>query len=70
MPKTRKECLALDRYSMMEDDWTVENEDVFVSPLVGERPGQTVLLGERIRNGSISADLNIFVTGNRFKYFT
>ena len=45
MPKTRKECLALDRYSMMEDDWQVEKEDVFVSPLVGERPGQTVLLG-------------------------
>jgi len=59
MPDARRECLALDRYSMMEDDWRVEKEDAFVSPLVKERPGQTILFGERIRNGSISADVTI-----------
>ncbi|HSB69263.1 MAG TPA: hypothetical protein VLT62_08040 [Candidatus Methylomirabilis sp.] len=59
MPKANAECLALDRYSMMEDDWQVEKEDTFISPLVKDRPGQTVLFGKRIRNGSISADVTI-----------
>lgn len=58
MPK-KKECLALDRYSMMEDDWKIEKGDVFVSPLVKERSGQMMMFGERIRNGSISADVTI-----------
>lgn len=44
---------------MMEDDWLVEAGDTFVSPLVKERPGQTVMFGERNRNGSISADVTI-----------
>lgn len=57
--KTKAECSTLDRYSMMEDDWQVENSDTFISPLVNERPGQTILFGERIRNGSISADVTI-----------
>lgn len=49
----------LERHSMMEDDWLVEDGDTFVSPLVEERPGQTVMFGERIRNGAISADVTI-----------
>lgn len=59
MPEETQDCLPLDRYSMMEDDWEVAGEDTFVSPLVEERPGQTILFGERIRNGSISADVTI-----------
>jgi len=43
----------------MEDDWQVEKEETFTSPMVKERPGQTILFGERIRNGSISAEVTI-----------
>jgi hypothetical protein len=56
--------LALDRYSMMEDDWQVEG-DTFTSPLVDERPGQMLLFGDRLRNGSISADITIVDSGTR-----
>lgn len=59
MQKAKSKCLALDRYSMMEDDWQVEKKDSFISPLVEERPGQAILFGERVRNGSISADVTI-----------
>ena len=50
--------LSLERYSMLEDDWVVEG-DAFRSPMVKERPAQILLFGERIRNGSISADITI-----------
>lgn len=59
MPKAKEKCLALDRYSMMEDDWQIEKEDAFISPMVKDRPGQTILFGERIRNGAISTDVTI-----------
>ncbi len=48
-----------DRYSMLEDDWQVEDNVTFISPMVKERPGQTVIFGERIRNGSIEADVTM-----------
>ena len=50
--------VGLERHAMLEDDWNVEN-DVFESPLVKERLGQTLLFGERLRNGSISADITL-----------
>jgi hypothetical protein len=50
--------VLLDRYSMLEDDWAVEG-GAFTSPLVPERPDQTLLFGDRLRNGSISADITI-----------
>jgi hypothetical protein len=59
MATRHKPGLPLDRYSMMEDDWEVENADGFVSPMTKERAGQTIMFGERIRNGSISADVTI-----------
>ncbi len=40
----------LDRYSMLEDDWAVDGH-AFTSPLVSERPDQTLLFGDRLRTG-------------------
>ena len=51
--------LGLERYSMLEDDWQVEGDGVFVSPLVQTRPEQSLIFGERLRNGSIRADITI-----------
>jgi hypothetical protein len=62
---SRAEDALLDRHSMMEDDWTVEVRGTFASPMVPERPGQTLLFGERIRNGSISADITILDSAPR-----
>ena len=56
------ESSILERYSMMEDDWAVPARDTFVSPMVDERPGQMLMFGERLRNGSISADITILDT--------
>jgi hypothetical protein len=56
--------VLLDRYSMLEDDWTVEGHG-FTSPLVSERPDQTLLFGDRLRNGSISADITIIESQTR-----
>ena len=56
--------VSLDHYAMLEDDWQVE-EGVFVSPLVKERPGQMLLFGDRVRNGSISADITILESHDR-----
>src|SRR5207248_5685486 len=54
------------KYSMMNDDWLVErDESSFTSPLHKDRPGQMVIFGERIRNGSISADITLLETANR-----
>jgi hypothetical protein len=50
--------VGLERHAELEDDWKVQ-DDVFESPLVKERPGQTLLFGERLRNGSISADITV-----------
>jgi hypothetical protein len=50
--------VGLERHAELEDDWKVE-DGVFESPLVKERPGQTLLFGERLRNGSISADITV-----------
>jgi hypothetical protein len=56
--------VGFERHAVLEDDWKVENE-VFESPLVKERPGQTLLFGERLRNGSISADITILESHER-----
>ena len=56
--------VGLERHAVLEDDWTVEN-NVFESPLVKERFGQMLLFGERLRNGSIRADITILETNLR-----
>ena len=56
--------VGLERHAVLEDDWKVEN-NVFESPLVEERLGQMLLFGERLRNGSISADITILETNLR-----
>lgn len=53
------------KYSMLDDDWTVGKDGSFTSPLVDDRPGQIVIFGDRIRNGSIGADITILETKNR-----
>ena len=50
--------MSLERYAMLEDDWKVEGAS-FISPSVKERPAQMLLFGDRLRNGSISADITI-----------
>jgi hypothetical protein len=47
------------RYSMLQDDWTVEADQSFVSPLIAERPEQTVVFADRLRNGSLSAEVTL-----------
>jgi hypothetical protein len=44
---------------MLQNDWTVESEDSFVSLLVKTQREQMVVFADRIRNGSISADVTI-----------
>lgn len=56
--------VALDRYAMLEDDWKAEGTS-FESPLVKERPGQTLLFGERLRNGSVGADITLLESHTR-----
>lgn len=56
--------VVLERHAVLEDDWKIE-DDSFESPLVKERPGQTLLFGERLRNGTISADITILETSQR-----
>jgi len=56
--------VSLDRYSMLEDDRSVEGRS-FTAPLVPERPAQTLLFGDRLRNGLISADITIIESQSR-----
>jgi len=46
------------RYSTLNDDWEVKGQS-FTAPLVPERRAQTLLFGDRLRNGSVSADIEI-----------
>jgi hypothetical protein len=48
---------------MLQDDWTVESDESFVSPLVPERGEQTVVFADRLRNGSLSADITLLESG-------
>jgi hypothetical protein len=56
--------VALERHAVLEDDWKIEDGS-FESPLVKERAGQTLLFGERLRNGTISADITILDSSQR-----
>jgi hypothetical protein len=47
------------KYSMLDDDWEIGDKDSFTSPLVEERPEQILIFADRIRNGSISADITL-----------
>ncbi len=53
------------KYSMLNDDWEVGEDGSLTSPIVKDRPGQMVIFGPRIRNGSISADITILETQAR-----
>ncbi|MBI1353519.1 MAG: hypothetical protein GC160_04175 [Acidobacteria bacterium] len=48
--------MAKFRYSMLQDDWDVD-ESGFTSPLKPRSLEQTLLFGDRVKNGSISADI-------------
>ena len=56
--------VCLERHAVLEDDWKVDQE-AFESPLVKQRLGQTLLFGERLRNGSISADITLLESDQR-----
>jgi hypothetical protein len=44
-------------YSMLNDDWEVEDGSTFVSPLNPLQPAQVVIFSDRVKNGSITADI-------------
>ena len=50
--------LRLDRYSVLGDDWTV-GEHSFTAPMVEGRGEQFLIFADRIRNGSITADVTV-----------
>jgi hypothetical protein len=56
--------IRLERHAVLEDDWNVSN-GAFESPLIKERLGQTLLFGDRLRNGSISADITLLESSLR-----
>jgi len=45
------------RYAMLNDDWKIVDESSFVSPINDREPEQTLIFSDRIKNGSISADI-------------
>lgn len=47
------------RFSMLNDEWEVKKNRCFVSPLNSEQFEQTLIFGDQINNGSISADITI-----------
>ncbi len=53
------------KYSMLADDWEVLEGGGFVSPLKTERPGQAIIFGDRIKNGSLSADITVLESEKR-----
>jgi hypothetical protein len=53
------------KYSMMADDWEVLEDGSFISPLKTERPGQAIIFGDRIKNGSLSADITVLESEKR-----
>lgn len=50
--------VQLDHYSVLGDDWIVDGHG-FTAPLVAGRPDQVLIFADRLRNGSISADITI-----------
>jgi hypothetical protein len=57
--------LPLDRYSFLGDDWTVEDRKFTAPPLVEGRDEQLLIFGDRLRNGSLTADISILDSRNR-----
>jgi len=49
--------MATLKYSMLNDDWEVEGDRTFVSPLNEQRPGQIIVFADFMKNGSVSADI-------------
>jgi len=50
--------LQLDRYSVLGDDWAV-SDNSFTAPMVEGRKEQLLIFGDRIRNGSLGADITV-----------
>jgi hypothetical protein len=64
MPAERlpeRSSLHLDRYSVLGDDWIV-SEGTFTAPIAELRREQLLIFAERVRNGSISADITVLDT--------
>lgn len=53
------------KYAMMADDWEVLEGGGVISPLKTERPGQAIIFGDRIKNGSLSADITVLESEKR-----
>lgn len=47
------------RYSMLNDEWEVKGDTTFVSPINKDQPEQMVIFSERVKNGSITADITL-----------
>lgn len=45
------------KYSMLNDDWEVKDEQCFTAPLNPLHPEQMAIFSDRIKNGSLSADI-------------
>jgi hypothetical protein len=50
--------LELDRYSVLGDDWIVDGHS-FTAQLIDGRREQILVFADRLRNGSISADITL-----------
>jgi hypothetical protein len=50
--------LPLDRHSVLGDDWIVR-EPNFTAPMAETRKEQLLIFADRLRNGSISADITV-----------
>lgn len=50
--------LSLDRYSVLGDDWSA-NGNTFTAPVVEGRGEQLLIFADRMKNGSISAEIKV-----------
>lgn len=57
--------LQLDRYSVLGDEWEVAAGPTFSVPLVEGREEQMLIFADRLRNGSLTADVTVLDSRNR-----
>ena len=56
--------LLLDRHSVLGHDWTLGDHS-FTAPLVEGHPEQLLIFADRLRNGSLTADITVLESSNR-----
>ena len=56
--------LQVDRYSVLGDDWTVADRS-FTAPLVEGHEEQLLIFADKLRNGSLTADITVLGSRNR-----